>query len=149
MTLPASVTSAPAERVEQLILLTERLTSLIAEQLRAFEARRPQDAAGNAEETARLANLYRHESLKLKADPTALDGAPAEQKERLIGATRAFDAVLARHGRAVEAAKAITEGLIRAIAEEVHKQRHAVCSYGPTAMQAPRPATPVALNRRA
>ena len=141
--------SSSAERMEQLILLTERLTGLIAEQLRAFEARRPQDAAQNADETARLANLYRHESLKVKTNPTILDGAPPELKERLIVATRAFDAVLARHGRAVEAAKTITEGLIRAIAEEVHRQRHAVASYGPKAMQAPRPATPVALNRRA
>ena len=98
---------------QQLILLTERLTGLIAEQLRAFEARRPHDAAANAEETSRLANLYRHESLKLKADPNALDGAPAELREKLVTVTRAFDAVLARHGRAVEAAKTITEGLIR------------------------------------
>jgi len=141
--------ASPAERAEQLVLLTERLTGLIAEQLRAFEARRPQDAAGNAEETARLANLYRHESLKLKANPSLIDGAPAELKERLVAATRAFDAVLARHGRAVEAAKTITEGLIRAIAEEVHKQRHAVAGYGQKGMQAPRPAIPVALNRRA
>ena len=137
------------QRAEQLILLTERLTGLIAEQLRAFEARRPHDAAGNAEETARLANLYRYESLKLKTDPASLDDAPAELKERLVSATRAFDAVLARHGRAVEAAKTITEGLIRAIAEEVHKQRHAVTGYGRKGLQAPRPATPVALNRRA
>ena len=143
----AAATSA--QRVEQLILLTERLTGLIAEQLRAFEARRPHEASGNAEETARLANLYRHESLKLKADAAWLEEAPAELKDRLVAATRSFDAVLARHGRAVEAAKTITEGLIRAIAEEVHKQRHAVTGYGHKGMQAPRPATPVALNRRA
>ena len=141
--------STADDRMEQLILLTERLTALISEQLRAFEARRPQDAAANAQETARLANLYRHESLRVKSDPTLLDGAPAELKERLVAATRAFDAVLARHGRAVEAAKTITEGLIRAIAEEVHKQRHAVTGYGHKGMQAPRPAIPVALNRRA
>ena len=141
--------SSTAERMEQLILLTERLTDLISEQLRAFEARRPQDAAANADETARLANLYRHESLKVKTDPSQLEGAPPELHEKLIAATRAFDAVLARHGRAVEAAKTITEGLIRAIAEEVHKQRHAVAGYGPGALTAPRPATPVALNRRA
>lgn len=139
----------PAGRMEQLIALTDRLTALIAEQLRAFEAHRPQDAALNAEETAKLANLYRHESLKVKADPALLEGAPGHLRDRLIAATRAFDAVLARHGRAVEAAKTITEGLIRAIAEEVSTQRHAVSGYGPKAMQAPRPATAVALNRRA
>jgi hypothetical protein len=139
----------PAARMEQLVLLTERLTGLISEQLRAFEARRPQDAAHNAEETARLANLYRHESLKVKADAALLEGAPAELREKLVAVTRAFDAVLARHGRAVEAAKTLTEGLIRAIAEEVSAQRHAVTSYGHKGMQAPKPATAVALNRRA
>jgi hypothetical protein len=139
----------PGQRMQQLIVLTERLTGLIAEQLRAFEAHRPQDAALNADETARLANLYRHESLKVRADPTLLAGAPPEAKDRLIAATRSFDAVLARHGRAVEAAKTITEGLIRAIAEEVAKQRNGVASYGPKARQAPRPATAVALNRQA
>jgi hypothetical protein len=141
--------NGPAERMEQLVALTERLTALIAEQLRAFEAHRPQDAAINAEETAKLANLYRHESLRVKGDPALLEGAPTHLKEKLIAATRAFDAVLARHGRAVEAAKTITEGLIRAIAEEVSTQRGAVASYGPKAMQAPRSATAVALNRRA
>jgi len=146
MTMPAA---SSAERMEQLILLTERLTALISEQLRAFEARRPQDAAANADETARLANLYRHESLRVKSDPSLLAGAPPELHERLVIVTRAFDAVLARHGRAVEAAKTITEGLIRAIADEVSKQRHAVAGYGHKGMQAPRPATPVALNRRA
>jgi hypothetical protein len=145
----ALVGATPAERMEQLILLTERLTNLISEQLRAFEARRPHDAAENADETARLANLYRHESLKVKADPSLLRGAPKEMHERLIASTRAFDAVLARHGRAVEAAKTITEGLIRAIADEVSKQRNAVAGYGHKGLQAPRPATAVALNRRA
>jgi hypothetical protein len=141
--------SDAAQRMEQLIVLTDRLTALIAEQLRAFEAHRPQDAALNADETARLANLYRHESLRVRADPSLLAGAPADIKERLIVSTRAFDAVLARHGRAVEAAKTITEGLIRAIAVEVAKQRDGMASYGPKARQAPRPATAVALNRRA
>lgn len=141
--------ATPAQRVEQLIALTDRLTALISEQLRAFEAHRPHEAAANAEETARLANLYRHESLKVKQDPALLAGAPIEQRERLIAATRAFDAVLARHGRAVEAAKTITEGLVRAIAEEVSVQRHSVAGYGAKGLKAPKPATAVALNRQA
>ena len=136
-------------RVLQLIILTERLTVLITEQVKAFEGRRPRDASRNAEETGRLANLYRHESLRVQAEPGLLSGASRELKDRLIVATRAFDAVLARHGRAVEAAKTITEGLVRAIAEEISRQRGAVASYGPRAKQTPRPATSLALNRRA
>ena len=43
------------ERVEQLIVLTERLTGLIALAAQAFEQRRPQDALRDVEETSRLA----------------------------------------------------------------------------------------------
>jgi hypothetical protein len=138
-----------AGRIAQLITLTERLTALIAEQVKAFEARRPQDAALNAAETGRLANLYRHESLRIQAQPDLLAGAPPALRDQLMEATRAFDAVLARHGRAVEAAKTITEGLVRAIAEEIARQRGAVAGYGPKARQTMRPATSLALNRRA
>jgi hypothetical protein len=138
-----------AGRVLQLITLTERLTALITEQVQAFEARRPHEAALNAEETGRLANLYRHESLRVQSRPDLLAGAPFELRKRLIVSTRAFDAVLARHGRAVEAAKIITEGLVRAIAEEIARQRGAVAGYGPKAKQAMRPATSLTLNRRA
>ncbi len=138
-----------AGRMAQLIALTERLTALIAEQVVAFEARRPQDAAPNADETGRLANLYRHESVRVRTQPDLLAGAPPELHERLMAATRAFDAVLARHGRSVEAAKTITEGLVRAIAEEISRQRGAVAGYGPKAVQAAPQNTSVALNRRA
>ena len=58
------------DRVEQLIILTERLTELIARQALAFEQRRPQDAAALLEETSRLANLYRHESARIRVDVT-------------------------------------------------------------------------------
>jgi hypothetical protein len=138
-----------ATRMAQLITLTERLTALIAEQVKAFEAHNPQDATINAAETGRLANLYRHESLRVQAQPDLLAGAPEDLRERLIAVTRAFDAVLARHGRAVEAARTITEGLVRAIAEEISRQRGAVAGYGPKAKQSLRPATSLALNQRA
>ena len=55
-------------RQTKLIVLTERLTGLIAAQAKAFEARRPQDAAVNMEETSRLANAYRHEALRIRAN---------------------------------------------------------------------------------
>lgn len=139
-----------ADRVDQLIILTERLTALLAEECRAFEARRPQDAAPHIEETQRLANLYRHESARVRADPRLVASAPAPQRLRLIKATEAFDSVLARHGRALEAAKTVTEGLVRAIAEEVAGQRTSTSAYGPGAAQKPSgAAVAITLNKRA
>ncbi|HYE45390.1 MAG TPA: flagellar basal body protein [Caulobacter sp.] len=138
-----------ADRVDQLIILTERLTDLIADQANAFERRRPQDAAGQLEETSRLANLYRHESARIRARPALIEGAALDRRVALMRATEAFDAVLARQGRALEAAKTVTEGLVKAIAEEVVSQRGAGTGYGPGATAVGADARAVTLNRSA
>ena len=144
-----SANDAP-DRVEQLIILTERLTRLIASQALAFEERRPKDAAALTEETARLANLYRHESARVRADVSLIDGAPPAMRAELVRATEAFDAVLARQGRALDAARAVTEGLVKCIAEEVAHQRKQKSVYGASGLQSGgAPATAITLNKRA
>jgi hypothetical protein len=146
--MPLSADDA-TDRVDQLIMLTERLTELVTLEAQAFEARRPQDAAAHVEETSRLANLYRHESARVRANPELVAGAPLKQRTVLIRATEAFDAVLARQGRALAAAKTVTEGLVRAIAEEVASQRQQGASYGSDANATTAGATAITLNRRA
>ena len=142
--------SDAAERTEQLIQLTERLTDLVALEAKAFEARRPQDAAAHLEETSRLANMYRHESMRVRGNPELIAGAPASQRQRLVRATEAFDAVLARQTRAVAAAQVVTEGLVRAIAEEIASQRQQGSSYGATGLStSTTAATAITLNKRA
>lgn len=142
-----------ADRLDQLVLLTERLTELVAAQALAFEQHRPQDAAASIEETSRLANIYRHESAKVRANPGLLAGASLADRARLTRATEAFDAVLARQARALEAAKVVTEGLVRAIAEEVAAQREkgAADAYGPTGERTAktRDGSAITLNKRA
>jgi hypothetical protein len=138
-----------ADRVDQLIVLTERLTELVALEAQAFESRRPQDAALHVEETSKLANLYRHESARVRANPDLVATTNLAQRTRLIRATEAFDAVLARQGRALEAAKTVTEGLVRAIAEEVANQRQKGVSYDAGGMSGLAGATAITLNQRA
>jgi hypothetical protein len=89
--------------------------------------------------------------MRVRADPSLVMAAPLEMRQRLVRSAEAFDAVLARHGRAVMAAKFITEGLVRAIAEEVAGHRDQLSSYGPSARAptAPNAATAITLNRRA
>jgi hypothetical protein len=141
-----------ADRVDQMILLTERLTELITLEAQCFEQRRPQDTARYIEETGRLANIYRHESTRVRNNPQLVASAPANQRQRLIRATEAFDAVLARQGRALEAARSVTEGLVRTIAEEVATRREQRSGYGPEALppvSAGSAATAITLNRTA
>ena len=140
----------PGERVLQLIDLTERLTELIAAEAQAFESHRPQDAAALVEETSRLANIYRHESARVRSSPDLISHASLEDRTRLMRATEAFDAVLARQGRALEAAKTVTEGLVQAIANEVASQRSRGVGYGPGAKaHVMSLATSITLNQKA
>jgi hypothetical protein len=140
----------PRDRVRQLTLVTERLSELVTLEAQAFEARRPQDAAAYMEETARLANIYRHESSRVRADPRMVADAPLAERTRLIRATEAFDAVLARQGRAIAAAKIVTEGLVQAIAEEVVALRSRTTNYGAGGVKTPdNSARAITLNKRA
>src|SRR5436190_15361739 len=145
-----SAESDASERVEQLIGLTERLTELIGQECQAFEQRKPHEVALTLEETSKLANLYRHESLKLRNNVALVQAAPLAKRMRLMRATEAFDAVLARHGRALEAAKTVTEGLVRAVAQEVAASRATGVGYGGSAAGASAgPAKAMTLNKRA
>lgn len=137
------------DRARQLTALTQRLTDLIAADTRAFEARRPQDAAGRMAETGELANIYRRESLRIRQNPALLEGATLEERRTLARATEAFEAVLARHGRALDVAKSFTEGLVHAIAGEVAAARTSGVGYVAGGRATVGDATAVTLNSRA
>jgi hypothetical protein len=149
MTATPSPNATSVERASQLIALTRRLTDLLAAETRAFEARRPHEAARHIDEVAQLANVYRRESARLKEQPALLAGISPKIKADLTEATQTFEAVLARHGRALEAAKTITEGLVQAIAQEVAATRAKGAGYGPTARSTAADASAVTLNRKA
>lgn len=136
-------------RIRQLIDLTRRLTESLAEEARAFEAHRPQDAVATVAVTQDLANTYRRESAQLKANPAAIAAAPAAERTALIKATEAFEAILSRHARAVEAARIISEGLVRTIAAEVAGQRGAPAAYGASGRAHAGDGRAVAFNRTA
>jgi hypothetical protein len=139
----------PTDHVEQLTHLTERLTAMLVEQTRLFEARRPHEAAAITAQSADLATLYRRESVRIRANPGLLAGAPAAKRARLVEATRTFEAALTRHGRSLHGAMTITEGVVRAVAQEVARRRTPAAGYGPRARALPGDGSAITLNRRA
>ncbi|WP_395944633.1 flagellar basal-body protein FlbY [Brevundimonas sp.] len=136
-------------RVRQLLDLTQRLTERLTAETLAFQEGRPQDVAASLAETQEMANLYRRDSAHVKANPALLAGAPASDRMQLIEATRAFNAVLARHAGAVEAARKISEGLVRAIAHEVAAARTPASAYAADGRAAQGDGRAVAYNRKA
>ena len=134
--------------LEAVVTLTEKLTALLAEQARAFERRRPHEAAAGLPEVTRLTQIYTVASAAVRAEPKLVEAAPTALRRRLLRATEAFDAVLQRQGRALAATKTITEGVVKAIADEVAAMRSVGRAYGPNASR-PAPATAITLNQKA
>ena len=137
-----SDTELAQARVRQLTTLTLRLTERLKAETAAFADGRPQDVAAGLSETQEMANLYRRDSAHVKANPALISDAPLADRKALAEATVAFDAILNRHARAVDAARTISEGLVRTIAQEVAAARTPAAAYAADGRA-------VALNRMA
>jgi hypothetical protein len=128
--------------------LTEKLTALLAAQARAFEEHRPQDAAPGIPEISKLTNIYKAASAAVRAQPKLLEAARPEVRRRLLRSTEAFESVLGRQGRALAASKTVTEGIVKAIADEIAARRNVGRAYGPNAGRSTA-ATAITLNQKA
>ena len=133
----------------RLVALTERLTDRLEAETRAFAERRPGDVVASLPETQDLTNQYRRESAQLKAAPSLMSQAPSSERMALIRATERFEAVLAKHARAVEAARIISEGLIQTIAAEVAGARAMGTGYGASGRAYQGDGRAITLNRSA
>lgn len=139
-----------AHRVEQLILLSERLGALIAQEAERMEARAPLLEGAQAEEKNRLANAYRLELARVEQDPELIKTAPQFLLDALKKRTVALNQALARHQTALNAAKLVSEGLVQAMAEEVARQRSRSDNYtADGALNAPAGPRPAILDRTA
>ncbi|WP_300555935.1 flagellar basal-body protein FlbY [Maricaulis sp.] len=122
-----------AERAQALLKLTQRLTDLIRQETSLFKERRPQDALPLQDEKSKLANIYRTEVSRARQEPTRFAGAPSTVKSALRQSTEVFHKALAENGHAVAAMKQLTEGVVKAIADEAARQKSAGGGYGPGA----------------
>ncbi len=140
----ALIADGANDRVEQILIVTERLTALIEKETRLIERRQPPLSGAEAEEKNRLVNAYRLEMTRIGHDRTLIDTAPAPLLQRLRAQTANLHEQLALHETALGAVKLITEGLVQAMAEEVVRQRGGGAGYGAggslQAQKAPRPA---------
>jgi hypothetical protein len=148
MTLPTDPVTASAN-ARRLIALTDRLSDRLEGETLAFAERRPGDVVASLPETQELTNQYRRESAQLKASPGMVASAPIAERKVLIQATQRFEAVLAKHARAVEAARSISEGLVRTIAAEVAGARAMGTGYGASGHAYQGDGRAITLNRSA
>jgi len=138
------------DRAEQLLAVTERLTVLITEETRLIEARQPPLEGAAADEKNRLVNAYRLELARIKQEPSLIDPAPPALLVQLRAKTVTLHEALAAHELALGAVKLITEGLVQAMAEEVARQRGGPPQYGARGVvNQPSAPIPTVLDRNA
>jgi len=136
-------------QLEKLIGLTKQLDARLLKELELVRSHKAADMAQGMAETAELANEYRRESARIKANPGVVANAPLELKQALIKATETFDETLAVHSEAIEAARRISEGLVRTIASEVANNRAMGTGYMASGHAASGDGRAVALDRKA
>jgi len=140
------------ELARELTRLTERLTGLLERETALFEARNPLETESFQGEKSRLATLYRREIAAIKANPSTLDGTSDAARQALRGATERFTIALTANGTAVDALRILTEGVVKAVADEAANKRDNLSGYGPGAASTVKKgagAPSIAVNRSA
>jgi len=146
----ALIADGATDRADQLLLLTERLAALVAEETRRIEAREPPLAGADADEKNRLANAYRLELARLKQEPSLLSGAPEAVLTQLRRRTVELQDALSAHELSLNAVKLIAEGLVEAMAQELVRQRGGGAVYGAGGLiDTPNGPIPAVLDRSA
>ncbi|MCB2112612.1 MAG: hypothetical protein KDD85_03590 [Parvularculaceae bacterium] len=110
-----------AGRVKTLIALTEELTGIITRENEALESRRPQALAALQPDKARLAAAYAQSIRAVAADRSSMAGAGEGLIAELRELTKTFEARAQRQRALIDGARAASESVMKAIAEEAGK----------------------------
>jgi hypothetical protein len=123
--------NADAEKIELLIAMAERLIQAIEADIAALKAGRPQEMHTLDPEIQRLSVAYGREAGSL--DPSRAKAAPVELRKRFVATTAKFKDVLTLHARLITRVRHASEGIVRAVAEEVERIRAPLTTYAPAA----------------
>jgi hypothetical protein len=123
--------NADAEKIELLIAMAERLIQAIEADITALKAGRPQEMMTLDPEIQRLSVAYGREAGAL--DPSRAKAAPVELRKRFAATTAKFKDVLTLHARLITRVRHASEGIVRAVAEEVERIRAPLTTYAPAA----------------
>jgi len=137
------------DRVEQMLILTQRLRALVERETILFEARTPHEAAAFAGEKNTLATTYRLETARIANAPDLVADAPTILRQQLREETILLDQALQANNQIAGVIRKLTEGLVQAIASEATKIRTSMNAYGANGrVNADDAAIAITLNRQ-
>lgn len=122
-------------KIERLIDMAERLVAALQDDITALSAGRPASLRTAEPEIQRLTALYGREAHGF--DPRLAQNAPPTLRQRFVAITSKFREVLQLHTRLLARVKNASEGMIKAIADEVNRTHAPTRTYGPRPGAAP------------
>ena len=124
---PVKVEDTP--RVERLISLAERLIAALESDIAELKSGRTATLSTSDPEVQKLTALYTREAQGF--DLRIAQSAPPTLRQRFVAITAKFREVLQLHARMIARVKNASEGIIRAIADEVERANAPTRTYGP------------------
>ena len=132
------------QRIELLTKMAERLIEAIEGDLAALKAGKPQQMRTLDPEIQRLSATYGREAAGLTAEMTK--AVPALVRGRFFDVTKRFKELLELHARMVARVRNASEGVIKAVADEVNRRAQPTRTYNPRAASYGKPPKAMIFN---
>ena len=132
---------APADLVDRMIALTVELGGVIARETEALRNRNREEVVSLQPEKIRLANAYALDVQSVQTRKDLIDRAPADRVARLKAGMIELNRLLVMNGEALAAARSVSEGLIRMVANAMSEKAAPALGYGANAAAPARAAT--------
>jgi len=132
-------------RIERLIALAEKLVVALENDIAELKNGRTTALRTNDPEVQKLTALYTREAQGF--DPRIAQSAPPTLRQRFIAVTAKFREVLQMHARMIARVKNASEGIVRAIADEVERANAPARTYGPRPGYKPQSSGAMLFNR--
>ena len=132
-------------RIERMIALAERLVAVLESDIVVLKSGNPGSLQSGDPEVQKLTALYGREAQNF--DIRIAQAAPAPLRTRFLAVTGKFRDVLQMHTRLLARVKNASEGMIKAIAEEVNRMNAPTRTYGPRPTYGTQSAGAMVFNR--
>ena len=131
---------------ERLHITASRMSDLLSRETEILKGEHPDEISALQPEKAALSQAYIRDFAALKANARFIGAAAPKQTDQLRRALKLMQAELKRNFTALEATRAVSEGLMNAIFDIARKKRSGPRRYtNEAAMASDRPTAPTAL----
>lgn len=120
---------AAAAKLERLLAMTARLTTALTMDVASLEQGRPREFKLIEPEFQRLASIYEREAASFTR--REMESLPAEKRAAYVASVKTLGDLLKQQQRLLTRVRRVSEGMIRAVADELARRESAARPYTP------------------